>query len=239
MKSLQIKGWVLAVAIAFMGILVASNKSAQAQSEKKDTLPKKTEKKIVDIDKALIELDNAHLEVEKSLKNIDWKKMETEIQESMKKLEIDMAKMKVDIEKSLKEVDAAKIKADIDASLAKIDWKKVETEIEKVKSVDFEKIKTDLAKMQPEIEKSMKQAHESIEKAKAELKEYKTFLDDLEKDGLIDKKGSYIIEHKNSQLIINGKLQSAEVYNKYRTFLEKHGKITIKKTADDFNIDKD
>ena len=239
MKSLQSKGWVLAVAVAFMTVLVASNKSAQAQSGKKDTLPKRTEKKIVDLDDALKELDNAHLEVEKSLKNIDWKKLETGIQESMKKMDMDMSKMKVDLEKSLKEIDAAKIKADIDASLAKVDWKQIEKEIEKVKEIDFEKIKADMAKIQPEIEKSMKQAHESIEKAKAELKEYKTFTEGLEKDGLIDRKGSYTIEHKNNQLIINGKVQPAGVYNKYKAFLEKHGNITIEKTADNFNIDKD
>ena len=150
-----------------------------------------------------------------------------------------MSKMKVDLEKSLKEIDAAKIKADIDASLAKVDWKQIEKEIEKVKEIDFEKIKADMAKIQPEIEKSMKQAHESIEKAKAELKEYKTFTEGLEKDGLIDRKGSYTIEHKNNQLIINGKVQPAGVYNKYKAFLEKHGNITIEKTPDNFNIDKD
>jgi hypothetical protein len=233
------KGWAIAVALAFMGFLVASNKSALAQSEKKDTVPKKTEKKIVDLDDALNELDDAHLEVERSLKNIDWKKMETEIQESMKKMEIDLSKMKIELEKSMKEIDVSKVKADIDASLARIDWNKMEKEMEKVKEVDFEKIKTDLAKIQPEIEKSMKQAQESIEKAKAELKEYKAFVDDLEKDGLIDKKGSYTIEHKNNQLIINGRVQPEAVYNKYRSFLEKHGKITIEKSPDNFNIDKD
>lgn len=238
MKSLQMKGWIMVAAIVFMGLLVASNKSAQAQSEKKDTLPKKTEKKIADLDDALRELENAHLEVEKSVKNVDWKKMETEIQESMKKLEIDLAKMKVDLEKSLKEMDAVKIRADIDASLAKIDWNKIEKEMGKVKEIDFEKIKTDLARIQPEIEKSMKQAHESIEKARAELKEYKSFVDNLEKDGLIDK-NNYTIQHKNNQLIINGKVQPADVYNKYRTFLEKHGNITIEKSKDNFNIDKD
>src|SRR5688500_12991596 len=107
MKSLQTKSWMLMLSLAVMAIfMVAANKSAQAQSAQKDTLPRKTEKKIVDLDQALNELDNAHLEVEKSLKNIDWKKIESEIQESMKKMEVDLAKMKIDLEKSLKEIDA-------------------------------------------------------------------------------------------------------------------------------------
>ncbi len=78
-----------------------------------------------------------------------------------------------------------------------------------------------------------------IEKAKEELKEYKTFLDGLEKDGLINKKEDYTIKHKNGELIINGKTQPAGVYSKYRSFLEKHKRLSIEKSHDDFNIDLD
>ena len=78
-----------------------------------------------------------------------------------------------------------------------------------------------------------------MEKAKAEMKEYKTFVDGLEKDGLINKKSNYTIEHKNGALIINGKKQPTNVYNKYRSFLQKHKKLKIEKSGDDFNIDHD
>jgi len=40
-------------------------------------------------------------------------------------------------------------------------------------------------------------------------------------------------------LIVNGKKQPVEVYNKYRSFLEKHKKFTMKKADGDFNIDND
>ena len=88
----------------------------------------------------------------------------------------------------------------------------------------------------PKIEKEMENAKASIEKAKAEMKEYKGFVDGLEKDGLINKKEGYTIQHKNGDLIINGKKQPVDVYNKYGGFLKKHEKFTIKKSDDDFNI---
>ena len=64
-------------------------------------------------------------------------------------------------------------------------------------------------------------------------------LRNLEKDGLINKKQSYKIEHKEGQLLINGKLQPASVYDKYRSLLEKHKKLTIEKKDDDYNINTD
>lgn len=91
----------------------------------------------------------------------------------------------------------------------------------------------------PKIEKEMEKAKADIEKAKIEMKEYKGFVDGLDKDGLINKKEGYTIQHKNGELIINGKKQPTEVYSKYRNFLEKHEKFTIKKSDDDFNINND
>ena len=85
----------------------------------------------------------------------------------------------------------------------------------------------------------MEKAKVDIEKAKVEMREYKSFVDGLEKDGLINKRDGYSIEHKNGELIINGKKQPADVYNKYRSFLEKHKKFNIKKTDDNFNINND
>ena len=118
--------------------------------------------------------------------------------------------------------------------------------MEKIKEIDFEKIKVEMKdlekemkKIKPEIEKELAKAKTEVEKAKIELKEYKSFVDGLEKDGLINKKEGYTIKHKSGELIINGKTQPAGVYNKYRGFLEKHKTLTIEKTDDDFNIDND
>ena len=77
------------------------------------------------------------------------------------------------------------------------------------------------------------------QKAKIHLKELKAFEDGLEKDGLINKKENYTIEHKDGQLLINGKVQPQAVYDKYRSFLEKNKKFKLEKDENDFDINFD
>lgn len=122
----------------------------------------------------------------------------------------------------------------------------MKAEIDAAKNIDLSEMHEELAKTKeemkkigPQIEKELKNAKVEIEKAKAELKEYKSFVDGLEKDGLINKKENYSIKHKDGKLIINDKEASAETYNKYRSFLDKHKQFELKKDADDFDIDMD
>jgi hypothetical protein len=109
-------------------------------------------------------------------------------------------------------------------------------EIEKIKETDFSKIEADLKKIKPEVEKSLLEAKKNLEKAKKEMLEYKTFIDELEKDRLINKKETYTVEHKNGVLKINGQTQPASIYNKYKSFLEKHKDFKMKKEDDGFEI---
>jgi chromosome segregation ATPase len=217
-----------------------------------DTVPKK-DKKIRDLDDAIDEMDKAELklnmekvkaEIEKATKDIDAAKIKMEIDKAMK--DVDMEKVKAEIEKAVKEIDAAKIEQDVKASLAKVDWEKMKQEMEEIKKIDMSKVDADMKKVEkelkdlgPKIEKEMEKAKLDIEKAKVEIKEYKNFVDGLEKDGLINKKEDYSIQHKNGELFINGKKQPADVYNKYREFLDKHKKINIKKSDGNFNINND
>jgi membrane protein involved in colicin uptake len=265
---------------------VAQNKTGKIKQTATDTLPDRN-KKVRDIDDALDELEKSKAEVDRSLKNIDWDKIETDIKTSIKNIDINKEKMKADIDKAMKEVDKvkiqaqvdkamkevdmakvqaeldknmkevdmakiqaqvdkamkdadmAKIKAEVDASVANVDWDKIKAEIDRVKDVDMEQIESNLKKMKPEIEKSINKAHASIEKAKKEMTEYKNFIDGLDKDGLINKKENYTIEYKSGELTINGKKQPADVVNKYSSFLKGRKDFTIKKDADNFNIDND
>ena len=167
--------------------------------------------------------------------------------------EVDFSKMKADIEKAMKSIDLEKMKVDLNETIAKIDWEKMRKELEEIQKVDFSKIELEMKeaqeemkKIQPMLEKElanvkveMEKAKVEIEKAKVEMKEYKGFVDGLEKDGLINKKEEYTIKHEDGVLTINGKKASDQVYNKYKTFLEKHKKFNIEKTADDFDIDMD
>jgi hypothetical protein len=216
-----------------------------------DTVPKKnTDKKIRDLDEAIDDLDKADLrvdlekvksQIDEAMKQVDMAKVQMEVDKAMKS--VDMEKVKDEIEKATKEVDAAKIQQDVKESLDKIDWKEMEKDLEAVKKIDMTKLNEDMKKLDlqmkelgPKIEKEMEKAKVEIANAKEEMKEYKGFVDGLDKDGLINKNQPYSIEHKNGVLTINGKKQPPSVYTKYRNFLQKHKKFNIKKTDDDFNI---
>ncbi len=130
--------------------------------------------------------------------------------------------------------------------MEKIDWDKMKKEMEDVKNIDMKKVEMEMKKAKEEMEKigpqlkvDLEKAKIEIEKAKVEIKEYKDFVDGLEKDGLLNKKETYTIKHKNGELTVNGKKVSADIYNKYRSFLEKHKELTIEKSDDNFNIDND
>ena len=219
-----------------------------------DTVPKaKVDKKIRDLDDVIDELDKAELKVNmdkvnaelgEAMKKIDMAKIKMDVDKAMK--EVDLDKIKAEVEKATKEIDVAKMEQEIKESMAKVDWDKIKEQMEEVKKIDMSKLDADMKKLEiemkdlgPKIEKEMEKAKVEMEKAKIEMKEYKSFVDALDKDGLINKKEGYTIQHKNGELIINGKKQPADVYSKYRPFLEKHAKFTIKKSDDDFNIDND
>jgi translation initiation factor 2 beta subunit (eIF-2beta)/eIF-5 len=144
--------------------------------------------------------------------------------------EVDMSKMKEEMDKAMKEVDMAKIKQQLD-EVKNIDMKQLQEEMQKLQG--------QLKDLQPKIQEELEKAKLDVEKAKEEIKEYKSFVDALDKDGLINKNKEYSIEHKDGELIINGKKQPADVYNKYRSFLEKHKKFSMKKSADDFDLNND
>ena len=229
----------------------------------------KTEKKIRDLDDVLEELnshdmekimgkaqeelakalkefdsDKIKLQIEQSLKDVDFEKIQKEIKESM--AAIDFNDIREKINESMKEIDLDKLEIELKESFNKIDMDKLKLELEKIKEVDLgkmeldmEKMKIELSELGPKLKEEMKDAKVQMEKARADVKEYKVFVDGLDKSGLINKNSEYSIRHENQELFINGKKQGADVYNKYKDFLEKHKKFNIEKSADDFDLDMD
>ena len=263
---------IVAGALAITLAAWKEDKFAQVKQGVTDTLPKKTSKKVKNLDDALEELDKAQIELEQSIKEmppIDVEKMQIEIEKSIKQIDaaqiklqveqamkeinpekikaqveevmkgIDAEKIKASVAAAMKEIDAQKIKLEVQQAMASVDMEKVKAQMEELKKVELPKIEAEMKKIKPQVEAELKKARVEIEKAKQDLKEYKAFEDGLERDGLINKKENYTIEHKNGQLMINGKIQPEAVYNKYRTFLEKHKKFTLKKDADDFELNND
>ena len=256
-KPVALKYFLAIAFVASFSIILLSwrgqKQTHQQKSEQSitDTVPKnKADKRVRDLDDVLDELDRAEVKVDigkvneqlkEAMKQIDMAKIQMDVDKAMK--EVDMEKIRAEVERVTHDIDAAKIEKELKESLASVDWENMNKQMEEMKKIDMGKLDADMKKMEiemkglgPKIEKEMENAKASIEKAKAEMKEYKSFVDGLEKDGLINKKEGYSIQHKNGELIINGKKQPADIYNKYRTFLKKHEKFTIKKSDDDFNI---
>jgi hypothetical protein len=259
-KPISLRYFLPIVLVASLSIILLSWRGQKQTHQQKteqnviDTIPKKDpDKKIRDLDDVIDELDRANLRVDmekvsdqlkEAMKQIDMAKIQMEVNKAMK--EVDMEKIKAQIEKTTSEINAAKIDKEIKESIASVDWEKMNKDMEELRKIDMSKLDADMKKMEiemnglgPKIQREMENAKGSIEKAKAEMKEYKGFVDGLDKDGLINKKDNYTIQHRNGELIINGKKQQADVYNKYGGFLKKHNKFTIKKSNDDFNIHND
>jgi hypothetical protein len=201
--------------------LTGWNQRASSVREAKDTIPKTRDRQIKSLDDALEDLDRYSLELDRiKIPGIE---------------SIDVPKIRADVEKALKEIDAVKLKTEIDKSFSKIDFDKMKTEITKIKEIELPKMEMEMKNLRPQIEASIAEAKKSIEKANTEIKEYKAFEDGLEKDGLINK-SDYSIEYYDGVLKINDKIQPAEVYNKYKSFLDKHKDFEMHKNADGFNI---
>src|SRR6476619_2065939 len=90
-----------------------------------DTIPDRN-KKVKDIDDALEEVEKSRLELDKTLKDADWKKIQEEINASMKDLKDNKEQMKVELAKTMKEIDMDKINADVQKSLKQIDLTKMQ-----------------------------------------------------------------------------------------------------------------
>ena len=213
-----------------------------------DTLPKK--KKVVDLDEAIAELEatdisreleKAMAEVDKAMKELDEQEISLKLQEALNRVNMEEVRAQVDM--AIKDIDVNKINREVEESLAKIDWENIKSEMDGVK-MDFgeieeelKKVKEEMKGLKPKLEKQLNEARLEIEKAKTQLKQYRDFLNGLEKDGLIDTKKDYEVKHAEGKLYINGKEVPGETYEKYRDFLENHKQFTIKKERDDFNVD--
>jgi hypothetical protein len=197
---------------------------------------------VKDLDQAMKELDEAMKKLDEEMKKFDGEKLEKEIRQAMSSIEkVDMKKIQEEIRAAMKKVDWEKIRVDVDKAMKEaevkmkeIDFSKMEKEMaemqEKLKAQQLH-MKIDGEKIRREVEEGMKKAKEGMEKAREEMKNLKEFTDELEKDGLIDKKKGYKVELKDGDLFINGTKQPKEVTDKYRKYYRKEN-FTISVNGD-------
>jgi hypothetical protein len=223
-----------------------------------DTVPEKNwdrSMKMKEFDNIIKDLDKSMLEVNTELKKIDLSTISREVENALK--EVDMQKITKDAELALQSVDLEKIMSDVRSSLKDIAWNDKNEEMEKamqeakqeiaaatkdLKGLDKDIIQKTLAETKKELAKArfeigkidmdkiMKEAKEGIDKAKEELAGIREMMNEMEKDGLIEKKAGFSIEYKDKDLYINGRKQPSNVTDKYRKyFKDDHFKINIEK----------
>jgi hypothetical protein len=185
-------------------------------------------------------------ELNGALAKIDYEKMSKEIENQIKKIDVDKIKTEVNnsiqgAKEQLKKIDYEKMSKEIEDQIKNIDIDKIKTDVnnsiqqaqQQLKQIDMQKLHNEMLELQQnfnsnkfkmQIQDAMKDAKQSMEKAKQELQDLKEFTDQLQKDGLIDKKKGYTIEwKKEGDLYINGKKQAKEVSDKYSRFYKKDG----------------
>ncbi|MEP6746277.1 MAG: hypothetical protein ABJB86_01055 [Bacteroidota bacterium] len=209
-----------------------------------------------DLLKAQAELNtkNIHAEIENALKNIDLQKIQLETQTELRKADWDkMQKEMLQVQEEVKNnIDSKKMEMEVQrsmeatkkaiAEMKTINMEKIQQELEKTKqelALNEGKMQESLEKAKKEISenihkdfrKELEKAQAGVESATEELRSYKTMLDEMAADGLLQSKEEYNIEYKNGNLFINGKQQPDNITNKYKHYFKK-GNATIKRGKD-------
>src|SRR6476469_508666 len=189
------------------------NNTRRDTTEPKQRDNDKDEFRMKELQEAMKQLDLQMQKLDLHMKDIDLK-ISKQVQEVL--ANVDMEKINNEVQENLKNVDIDKIKLEVDKS--------VKDAQEQIKNIDMDKMKLQMQELKKKIKNTIKDTKERIKKKKKNLQDIKDFTDQLQKDGLIDKKKGYSIEWKNGgQLYINGKKQPKEISDKYKKYYKKDG----------------
>jgi chromosome segregation ATPase len=195
-----------------------------------------TDKEMDRLDAAMKRLDEQMEKLDEKMKHMDFSKTQRDVDDAMKK--IDFQKINQQINAAMKQIDMAKIQAESKESFARLERvnkERVREQLERVRG-QLEREKRNMnfnnGERRLNMEKTMQRARESMEKAKIEIQNLRDFTDELQKDGLIDKKKAYKVEVKDGELYINDNKQTKEVSDKYRKYYKKDN-FTINMNADE------
>ncbi len=202
-----------------------------------------------DLDKAFEDLESALINLKLALKNRNWEKLNEDMKRGWKEYDFDRlgpeidARMKVDWEKAERDMKKAmkefesnmnmqELMLAKDEALRGFEMEKLHHELDRAKlnmQHDFDKMQHDFDKMGDELN----HAQENLLHAEVEMKNLKSFIDELKKDGLIRKGQGYEVKIEDGELYIDGKKQPASVTEKYRKFFEKDNNFRIKSDGND------
>jgi hypothetical protein len=239
------------------------------QSATKDSVPEKSKEKTKkekertadpeyyrDLDQALEELERAIANLKQVLKNTNLEKLQGELSELSwnesafdllgpeieARMKVDWEKAERDMKKAMKEFELSNEQHEFmlekDEALRYFDMEKFHNDFEGEKL----KMQFEMEKMQHDFDRlgeDLKGAHENLLHADEEMKNLKSFIDELRKDGLIKKGKEYDIKIENGELYIDGKKQPDSVTDKYRknekykNYFDKENNFRIKSDGND------
>ncbi|MGN6567692.1 MAG: M56 family metallopeptidase [Flavipsychrobacter sp.] len=172
-----------------------------------------------------VNMDSIGKTVEDALKQVDWKAINKNLTLSFNKLDtnIDWKEIQKGVEMSMEQAK----KALIENGVATKEMEHAKKEI----AIAMEKAKR-------EVKESMAEEEMNRMAAVRQAKDHsnQTMLDNMEADGLISRSDGFKLEKNGDVLYINGKRQSAEVYNKYQPYLLESKKVTIEGRNDSLEI---
>lgn len=208
-----------------------------------DTIPEKQKENeakltITDFDQLMQKMNEEMGKMQKEITKIDLEQMHKDLASSLDKVNFDQINSNID--KAMKDVDFEKIEKSIKTALKEVDWNELNEDIrislqeakKEIDKINMEDVKKEIRKAKDEIEKSkneikkinidelMKTATAGILSAKEELRLTKEMFNEMEKDGLINQKEGFTIEFKDKTLMINGKIQSEAVKEKYQRYIK-------------------
>jgi hypothetical protein len=228
MKNVQLT----LLAIVFLGLSASAQtapkapKAAKAPPASSSHKPRNFDEVEAELERAQKSLDQVELPTPPEAPEaptFDAKEMERSLAEAERTLRTDNKLSKRETDRLRREMDRAR------------------QELARVRDVEMPRMQEEMKNAREEMGKArveMGKARIEMEKAREEIKEYRAFETQLSEDGLIDK-NKYKLEHRNGKFSINGKEQPESIYNKYRSFLDKHKKFVWKKTEEALTINDD
>lgn len=223
--------------------------SAAYQDERVDTVPQSLEAHILSLEKAEKKLTEELLaknwqEVEKSIQTALAKINSGEIERTLAKAMESIEQSKQQLAKELKELDIKKLSAltekEMNAQLKALDkeMQQLKIEIQQVKAdtrQQQQNLQRELKRTLPSIEQELKKAKEEIRSTQETFIGYQEMIADMSRNGLLTDVANYRIEYDGSSLLIDGKLQPANVFKKYMSYF-KGKKIVLQNKQNKFDI---
>jgi len=207
-----------------------------------------------------VDWTQVHKDVEQAMKNINWSDVNRQVKENLKNanvhpnvnINIDTNNIQESIRMGMDAARAAIKDVAIPAAQMGIESARAAMNSQEFKDA-MEKARQETAKAMKESKKQMQLA---MATAKAEMKkqriaetkyredmvhakadgQYKEMIDKMAADKLIDAKKGFKIEKKEGNLYINDVKQTAEVADKYKTYLKAARKLSILGKEDNLTI---